>query len=257
MSEYLRTALIVCPLIFLAGFIDSIAGGGGLISLPAYLFAGLPAHVAAGTGKFSSSCGLATASFKYIKEGKVRMAVALWSALGCIVGASIGTRLALYFAERTLRMIMLAAIPLVALFLFTRKDFGRDDADDGYEMERKKEAILSLLIGLAVGCYDGLIGPGAGTFLIIGFTTVLGVDLLRASGCAKVSNMASNITSIFLYAGAGKIAYAIGIPAAVCATIGSYVGARYAVRGGSAKVRRVLFLVLGLLFAKLIWDLFA
>ena len=124
-------------------------------------------------------------------------------------------------------------------------------------MDRKKEAILSVLIGLAVGCYDGLIGPGAGTFLILGFTTVLGVDLLRASGCAKVSNMASNVTSIFLYAGAGKIAYLIGVPAAVCSMLGSYVGARYAVRGGSTKVRKVLFLVLGLLFAKLVYDLFA
>jgi len=248
--------LIVLPLIFLSGFIDAIAGGGGLISLPAYLFAGLPAHYAAGTGKFSSSCGLAMASFKYIKEGKVRMAVALWSALGCIVGAATGTRLALYFEERTLRMIMLAAIPLAALFLFTRKDFGKDEEDE-IVMDRKKEAILSVLIGLAVGCYDGLIGPGAGTFLILGFTTVLGVDLLRASGCAKVSNMASNVTSIFLYAGAGKIAYLIGVPAAVCSMLGSYVGARYAVRGGSAKVRKVLFLVLGLLFAKLVYDLFA
>ena len=256
MQEYIKMLIIVCPLIFLAGFIDSIAGGGGLISLPAYLFAGLPAHYAAGTGKFSSCCGLASASFKYIKEGKVYMAVALWSALGCVAGAGMGTRLALYFEERTLRMIMLVAIPIVAVFLLGRKDMGRDISEP-FEMERKKQALLSFLIGLVVGMYDGLIGPGAGTFLILGFTGFLGIDLLRASGCAKVSNMASNFTSIVLYASSGKIMYGIAVPAALCSMLGSYAGARYAVKGGSSKVRKMMLIVLVLLFVKLIYDLIA
>lgn len=254
MHEYVKMLLIVCPLIFLAGFIDSIAGGGGLISLPAYLFAGLPAHYAAGTGKFSSCCGLASASYKYIKEGKVLMSVALYSALGCIVGAGIGTRLALLFSERTLRMIMLAAIPVVAIFLLTRKDFGKEKTVD-LQLSRKKEAVMSFAIGAVVGVYDGLIGPGAGTFLIIGFTGALGIDLLRASACAKVSNMASNFTSIVLYAISGKIMYTIALPAALCSMMGSYAGAHYAVKGGSGKVRKVMIIVLVLLFAKLLYDL--
>ena len=94
---YLQTLLILCPLVFLAGFVDAIAGGGGLIALPAYLFAGLPAHTAIGSNKLSSCCGLVAACTKYFKEKKVRLSVALWSALGCIIGAGCGTRLALFF----------------------------------------------------------------------------------------------------------------------------------------------------------------
>ncbi|MBQ9925607.1 MAG: sulfite exporter TauE/SafE family protein, partial [Clostridia bacterium] len=145
----LGTLLIVCVLIFLAGFVDAIAGGGGLISLPAYLFAGFPVHTAIGSNKFSSCAGLASAGIKYLKEGKVRMSVALWSALGCIIGAGAGTRLGLFFSDRTLHMIVLVALPIVAVFLATRKDLGADGKE--VMLDRKKEAILATVIGIAVG----------------------------------------------------------------------------------------------------------
>ena len=254
MTDYLQTLLVVCPLIFLAGFIDAIAGGGGLISLPAYLFAGLPAHTAIGTNKFSSCAGLASASVKYFREGKVRLSVALWSALGCVIGAGTGTRLALLFSERTLRMIVLCALPIVAVFLATRKDLGVDkDREPGFS--RKKEALLSLAIGACVGLYDGMIGPGAGTFLILGFTTFLGIGLVQASACAKVSNMASNLTSVLIYAFSGNVRYLIALPAALCSIVGSYAGARVAVRGGGKRVKQFMYVVLALLFVKLVWDL--
>ena len=178
--EYVQSLLIICPLIFLAGFIDAIAGGGGLIALPTYLFAGFPAHTAVGCNKFSSCAGLVAASTKYFREGKVRVSVALWSALGCIMGAGCGTRLALLIPERSLRMVMLVVIPLVAVFLATRKDLGTDEGKD-QPLSRKKEAMISTAIGVVVGLYDGLIGPGAGTFLILGFTTFLGSGLVQAS----------------------------------------------------------------------------
>ena len=253
--EYVQSLLIICPLIFLAGFIDAIAGGGGLIALPTYLFAGFPAHTAVGCNKFSSCAGLVAASTKYFREGKVRVSVALWSALGCIIGAGCGSRLALLIPERSLRMVMLVVIPLVAVFLATRKDLGTDEGKD-QPLSRKKEALISTAIGVVVGLYDGLIGPGAGTFLILGFTTFLGSGLVQASACAKVSNMASNLTSVVLYAASGNIRYMVALPAAVCSIVGGWCGARTAVKGGGKRVKQVMYVVLVLLFVKLAYDLF-
>ena len=254
--EYLQTLLIVCPLIFLAGFIDAIAGGGGLIALPTYLFAGFPAHTAVGCNKFSSCAGLVAASAKYFREGKVRVSVALWSALGCIIGAGCGTRLALLIPERSLRMVMLVVIPLVAVFLATRKNLGTDEGEQ-VTMSRRREALVSVAIGLAVGLYDGLIVPGAGTFLILGFTTFLKLGLVQASACAKVSNMASNLTSVVLYAFSGNILYALALPAAACSVVGGWCGAKVAVKGGGKRVKQFMYIVLILLFVKLISALIA
>ncbi len=252
--ELLHTLLIICPLVFLAGFIDAIAGGGGLIALPAYLFAGLPAHTAIGSNKLSSCAGLVAASAKYFREGKVRLTCALWSALGCIIGAGCGTRLALLLSERSLRLAVLIALPIVAVFLATRKQLGASD-DCELTITRRKEAALALAIGVAVGLYDGLIGPGAGTFLILGFTALMNMGLVQASACAKVSNMASNLTSVVLYALSGNILYAIAIPAACCSVAGGWFGARTAVRGGGKRVKQVMYVVLALLFVKLVTDL--
>lgn len=253
MPEYLKMLIIICPLIFCAGFIDAIAGGGGLIALPAYLFAGLPSHDAIGTNKLAGGSGLVASSIKYIKEGKVRMSVAVWSALGCIGGAAAGGWLALLMPEQVLRILMLAAVPVVAVFLATRKNLGSSDNEK--LVERKKEALISILIGFGVGIYDGMIGPGTGTFLILAFTTFLGLELVNASGCAKVSNLASNLTSIVIYAFSGNIRYTIAIPAAVCSVTGSWLGAKVAVKGGGKRVKQFMYVVLVLLFAKLIFDL--
>lgn len=253
MPEYLKMLIIICPLIFCAGFIDAIAGGGGLIALPAYLFAGLPSHDAIGTNKLAGGSGLVASSIKYIKEGKVRMSVAVWSALGCIGGAAVGGWLALLMPEQVLRILMLAAVPVVAVFLATRKNLGSSDNEK--LLERKKEALISILIGFGVGIYDGMIGPGTGTFLILAFTTFLGLELVNASGCAKVSNLASNLTSIVIYAFSGNIRYTIAIPAAVCSVTGSWLGAKVAVKGGGKRVKQFMYVVLVLLFAKLIFDL--
>ncbi|MBQ2865942.1 MAG: sulfite exporter TauE/SafE family protein [Clostridia bacterium] len=253
MPEYLRMLLLICPLIFCAGFIDAIAGGGGLIALPAYLFAGLPSHDAIGTNKLAGGSGLIASSIKYIKEGKVRFSVAVWSALGCIGGAAVGGWLALLMPERILKMLMLAAVPAVAVFLAVRKDQSTEKEEK--LLSRKKEAAIALCIGFGVGIYDGMIGPGTGTFLILAFTAFLGLELVTASGCAKVSNLASNLTSVVIYACSGNIRYAIAIPAALCSVTGSWLGAKVAVKGGGKRVRQFMYVVLVLLFAKMIYDL--
>lgn len=252
MPELLRTCLIVCPLVFLAGFVDSVAGGGGIISIPAYLLAGVPTRLALGTNKLVNCFGTGLSVGKYLKNGKVRLRVAVISALGSILGSFVGTRLALLVREQTLRVAVLVALPCVALFLCFNRGFGSEGRER--DLSPAASAAVSLAIGLVIGCYDGLIGPGTGTFLILAFTAFLGLDLLTASGCAKVSNLASNITSAIVYIASGNVRYLLALPAVVFCMAGNYLGARYAIRGGSRNVRRVMFLVLGLLFVKVIVD---
>lgn len=254
MENLLQICIIVCPLVFLAGFVDSVAGGGGLISLPAYLFVGIPPHMASGTNKVVNSMGTALATWKYIKSGKVRIKLGLLAAVGALIGSSIGTRIALFLNQEVLQTILLIALPVAAIILTIKKDFGNDTDTTPHE-DTAKESITCLLIGLVMGCYDGMIGPGTGTFMIMAFTAVVGMDLLTASGCAKMGNLASNISSAVLWILSGQVMFALVIPCALFNLLGNYLGAQYAIKGGSKKIRGMIFLVLGLLFVKFFYEL--
>ena len=246
--------LAVCPLLFLGGFVDSVAGGGGLITLPAYLFAGIPVHIASGTNKVVNSMGTGVATVNYIRSGKVDLRAAAWAAGGALAGAAAGARLALWCSEQVLQACVLVALPVVAVILVVKKDMGRTSVTEE-RWSRRQRAALSLLIGFVIGMYDGMIGPGTGTFMIMAFTLVLGMDLLTASGCAKVANLASNAASAVVWILSGKVYWTLVVPAAACCILGNWCGARYAIRGGSEKVRGMIFLVLALLFVKLGWEL--
>ena len=257
MNELIRLYLIVCPLIFLGGFVDSVAGGGGLITLPAYLMAGLPTHMAMGTNKVVNAIGTGTAALRYLKSGKVRVRIAVISAAGALAGSAIGTRIALLIPEDILKILMLVALPVVAVVLTVKKDFGREGSTPAKAYSSRYEAAAAALIGLLIGCYDGLVGPGTGTFMIMAFTVALSMDLITASGCAKIGNLASNVASAVIFILNGKVFWVLAVPAALCNAIGGYCGARYAIRGGSGKIRGMIFLVLGLMFVKMLWDLLA
>ena len=256
MNELLRQLLIICPFIFLAGFVDSIAGGGGVISLPTYLFAGLPAHLAAGTNKFAMCLGTTMASVNYLRAGKVHLQVALYSVIGAFIGSAIGARTALYVNELMLKNLMLVVLPLVAIFMllkdriFDKRRLKEQELTDPIPLSPKKIAVLSLLIGLVIGVYDGLIGPGTGTFLILAYSWFMGLDLVTGSGCAKMCNLASNVAALIVYLIGGKVVFAIGIPAAICAILGNFAGSKLAIKGGAKYIRIVMILVFVLLFVK-------
>ena len=254
MTELLKMYLIVCPLIFLGAFVDSVAGGGGLITLPAYMMAGVPVHFAAGTNKVVAGCGAATATVKYFRSGKVKVRPALGAAIGALIGGYIGAEIAKLLSDSLLKGLMLVALPVVALFLVLKKDFGQDAGERRYS--RRREMLVSLAIGLVIGCYDGMIGPGTGTFMIMAFTALLHMDMVTASGCSKVGNLASNIAAAVSFIIGGKVMWALVVPAAACSMLGNYCGARYAIRGGGKKIRGMIFVVLGMLFVKMLADLF-
>lgn len=248
--------LIVLPLVFLGGFVDSVAGGGGIITLPAYLMAGIPAHLAAGTNKAVNGSGTLVATLKYFRSGKILLRPAVVAAVGALIGSALGTELAALISEKTLETLMLIALPCVAVFLTVKKDFGKDiPPEERPVFSPRRELLVSALIGLVFGCYDGLIGPGTGTFMILGFTGFLSLDLITAGGCAKASNLASNVASAVVWILHGNVIWQLALPAIACSILGNYLGARYAIRGGSKKIRNMMFVVLALLFVKMLYEL--
>lgn len=250
MQPTLRMLLILCPFTFLAGFVDSVAGGGGLISLPAYYLAGLPPHLAAGTNKLSAGLGTVAASGRFIAGGKVSWRVALLSALGALPGSWLGTTVQLHIPADMVRVMILCVIPAVAFVVLDK----RASLERSVTLQGWQEATISLAIGLAIGFYDGLVGPGTGTFLIIMFTLLLGLNTVQASGTAKLVNLASNMAALVTYTMAGQVMYRLGIPAAACAIAGNLLGAGMTIRRGTGFIRKMLLVVLALLLAKMLWD---
>ncbi len=242
--------LIVCPLALLAGFVDSVAGGGGLISLPAYYLAGLPPVLAAGTNKLSAALGTTVAAFRYGKAGQVHWRVGLAAVAGALPGSALGAALLQLIPENTMRIIVIGAIPLVAVVVLRR----RDALSPRMRVPEKGVLPAGFLVGLFIGFYDGLVGPGTGTFLILLFTLILGMEAVKASGTAKIVNLASNVAALFMLLLKGHVLFLLGLPAALCAMVGGYLGAGMTIRRGTGFIRWMLMAVLALLLAKMIWD---
>lgn len=239
------------PLIFLSGFVDSIAGGGGIISLSAYLAAGLPAHMALGTNKVSAFLGTGISTWRFARRGHVRWDAAAVSFVGGLGGSAAGARLALFVDERVLVYIMLAVLPVIAALVLRGVGFApRETA-----MARGRMLALATSIGFVIGGYDGFFGPGTGTFLIMAFTGILGFDVLTACGNAKVVNFASNIAAAVTFIVNGQVVYALAVPCALCAIAGQYIGAGLAMKRGVRIVRPMVLVVIVLLMGKIVLDL--
>ena len=240
--------------VFLAGFVDSAAGGGGLISLPAYLFVGLPPHTAIGCNKFSSACGTTLSAARFFKNGAVDWQVAAISAVCSFVASYLGIRIALMINQETLKTVLVIVLPIVAVLLLFKRNFGAEN--QSADIPKKKEFTLAACAGLVIGFYDGLIGPGTGTIAIIVFSAGMKYDLKTASGNAKVMNLASNYASLIAVITGNKVIYSIAIPAAVFGIIGNYIGAGFAIKKGTAFIKPLMICVIVLLFGKLFYDVF-
>jgi uncharacterized membrane protein YfcA len=248
----LSAFFIVCPLVFLAGFVDSIAGGGGLISLPAYLAAGIPIHYAMGTNKCSSTVGAITASFRYYRNGYVDMPLCAPSIAAALAGSALGTSLTLLVNERFLQGLLLVVLPITAFYVLRKKDF----TIQGNPLPRRRTIVLAGVISFVIGGYDGFFGPGTGTFLILLYMGLAKIDPRTASGNAKVVNLASNVASAALFIANGRAILPLGLAAGVFSIAGSYLGSGLVIRRGAKVIRFVILAVLGLLFVKIAWDIF-
>lgn len=240
--------LIVCPLVGIAGFVDSIAGGGGLISLPAYLISGLPVHTCIATNKLSSSMGTAVATAKYALSGYIDWHLGVFCAAASLCGAALGANIALLISDSLFRILMLIILPLTALYVLRRKDLFSDA--NRRELSFRRCAVLSSLIAFALGLYDGFYGPGTGTFLILLLTRFAHMDLRRANGITKVINLSSNIASLTVYLLSGQVLMLLGLCAGLFSVLGNYLGSRCFTEKGSAIARPVILLVLCVFFVR-------
>ncbi len=239
---------IVCPLLFLSGFIDAIGGGGGLISLPAYLLAGLPVHSAIATNKLSGSCGTALATFKFIRRGLVNWKLAVPTVLAAVCGSFCGARASMAVDEGVMETLLLLVQPAAAFIVLRSRSF----RDEGEMTLDRRTWVTALVSAAAVGFYDGFYGPGTGTFLIIAFTAAARFPLKNANAHAKVINLTTNLTSLWVFLTGGQVVFALGLAGAVCSMAGNFLGAELAVKRGAKLTKPVILIVLGLLACKLL-----
>ena len=244
-----QTFLIVCPFLFLAGLIDAIGGGGGLISLPAYLIAGLPPHAAVATNKLSSTCGTTFATLRFIKNGLVNIKLAIPSVIAAIIGSSIGANLSLLIEEEIMLYIMVAILPICAFLVLNKKLF--HDGNEDQVILNRRTYITATIAALVIGMYDGFYGPGTGTFLIIAFAIFAKISMKTANAQAKVINLTSNITSLIIFLINGEVLFSVGIVAAVCNMLGGYIGAGLVLKNGAKIVKPSIIFVLILLALKI------
>ena len=245
MDVSLHMLLIVCPLVFLAGLVDSIGGGGGLISLPAYLFAGIPPHRALAPKKLSSSLGTTISAARLFRSLDLPLAGAC--VVCSLIGSWGGSSLALLASEKLIQYMLLPVLPVVAYYVLRKKDL---DHAGQKQLSRRKTFLICMPVSLLVGTYDGFYGPGTGTFLILLYTSLASLDLLTASANTKAVNLASNIGALAVFILNGKVCFPIGLPAALFCIAGHYLGAGMVVKNGTRVVRPVILLVLTVLFVK-------
>ena len=242
--------IIVCPMVFLAGFVDAIAGGGGLISLPAYLIAGVPTHMALGTNKMSSMMGTAIATGRFAKNGYIQFKKVVWFIVAALIGSSIGSNLTLLVSDKILQYMMIVILPIVAFYVMRNKKMG-DDSLAGTLPERKS-FLIALASALIIGIYDGFYGPGTGTFLLLILTGAARMDVRKASALTKVINLASNVAALVNFLVNGTVLYGLGLAAGVFCIAGHYIGSGLVVHNGQRIVRPVILVVLAILFVKII-----
>ncbi|WP_252507371.1 TSUP family transporter [Treponema sp. C6A8] len=242
--------LIVCPMLFLAGFVDSIAGGGGLISLPAYLLAGLPIHTAIGTNKFSSAFGTTLSTVRFIRQKLVIARFAIPSVFFGFSGSAIGAKLSLLVSETVLKSLLLVVLPIAAFCVLNRRIFRPNESDNiKYDF---KTFFVVMLSAFLVGIYDGLYGPGTGTFLIIAFSVFARFSIKRANAHTKVINLSTNIAALVVFLLNGQVLIPLGIAAAVSNMLGNYVGSGLVMTKGVKIVKPLVIFVLTLLLVKII-----
>lgn len=255
MSIELHHIIFLCIAAFAAGFVDAIVGGGGLIQTPAALIilGTHPVSPVLATVKIPSFSGTAFAAAQYVKKVPIRWKLLTLLCTIAFFSAYAGSQLLLHVSNSFMKPVLLIVLATVAVYTYTKKDFGR-------QQERKKdskhELLYSVLISAFVGFYDGFIGPGTGSFLILLFIAFLGFDFLQASAHAKLVNLATNLGSITLFIINGKIIWLIALPMAVFNALGGIAGARLAIVKGNRFIRTFFLLIVVATLLRFMYDVF-
>lgn len=247
----LTTFLIVCPLVFLGGFVDAVAGGGGLISLPAYMIAGLPVHNSIATNKLSSGMGTTVSTIRFARGGNIPWKKALPCVIMAMIGSAAGARLALLVDAELFKRLMLVIIPIAAYYVLKNKSMGADPDP----LDFKKMMIRASAVALVIGAYDGFYGPGTGTFLILLLSSFAKFRLGEANGVAKSINLTTNITSLAVYLTSGKVIIILGLIAGLFGIAGNYIGVSFFNEKGAKAVKPIMLVVLTIFFIRILTEI--
>lgn len=242
---FLFTILLLCFAGFLASIIDAIAGGGGLITIPAYLMAGVPPHMALGTNKLCATCSSLTSCFGFAKNGKIESNIFKILAPFSLIGALLGVNTVMGIDAKYLNIIVLVLLIIVGSFSLFSRDMGLEDNFQGLD---KKNIFFGILLSLGLGFYTGFFGPGTGAFMMFGLITVFKFDFIKASGNSKPLNTVSNLSSLILFAIHGQINYKLAIPVSIAMIIGAKLGTKIALNKGT-KLIKPIFVTMSLLIA--------
>ena len=247
--------LCVSCFAFLAGLLDAVVGGGGLIQLPALMifFPKTDLATLLGTNKLSSIAGTSVAVWRYSLHVKLDWKTILPAAFSAFVFSFLGAQTVIFLSHVNLRPWILALLIVVAIYTFVRKDFGSLHAP---HLTPGRQLALGLFVGAALGFYDGFFGPGTGSFLIFAFIGLFGFDFLNATASAKVLNAMTNLGAILCFAQSGNVLYSLALPMAVANVAGSLVGTRLAILKGSRFVRVLCLAVVSAIILKLAYDYF-
>lgn len=247
----LGQAAVILPLVFLAGFVDAVAGGGGLISLPGFIMSGLPIHYVIGTNKMSAFLGTSLATAKYITNGYVPWRPALFGMVFAMAGSAAGARAALYMDPVIFKTIILIVLPVTAIYVFCRKSIESEKPP----FPEKKTIVLAMGIAFFLGLYDGFYGPGTGTFLLLLLTGIAHLKLTEANGVTKVINWTTNAAALAVFLYHGTVMIPLGLLAGAFNVAGNYLGVKYFERNGAGSVKNLILLVLVIFFAKTVYEL--
>ena len=240
--EYLGDLWYLVPLLFVAGVLDGIAGGGGIIALPAYLLTGMPVHSAYACNKLQSGMGTFCSCFKYVREKYADLKVAL-IAIPTTVGASfLATRFIMGMGGETVKIIIAVCIPVAVVLMFLKRKMAAGSVKE--HKLNAKVVLLALLSGALLGTYDALFGPGGGTIAMILFSLLMGYDLRVGNGNGKIIIVASNFTAMVNYILSGLMIWHVAIPCALANMVGSYLGASIVVKKGEEVIFPAMIAVL-------------
>jgi len=242
----------LCLIGYIAAIVDSIAGGGGVITLPAYLAFGIPPQMSLGTNKFSGTASSLTSSFRYFRFGKINLSLLKYLIPFSLIGSALGVLTVLRIKQDTLRIVMIVLIFFVGIYSSFSKRLGQKDHYKGYTL---KTLLGGILLAFFLGFYDGFFGPGTGSFLIFGLLKIYHFDFLNASGNSKMLNFTSNITSLTLFAIHGKIVYLYAIPVSLFMVFGAISGSKIAYKKGARIIKPIFILMTFAVVIKLLIDL--
>lgn len=245
------TYIVMALVAFCAGWVDSIAGGGGLLTVPALFLAGLPPKIALGTNKLQSVCGTITASTRYYLAGKVERPWLKYFLPLALVGSALGTSSILSLSPDIIKPLFIPVFVFIGIYMAVKKETG---AQEDKKKRTNKRFALACGLVFAIGFYDGFFGPGTGIFLFMVLVLVTGLDAVRATGTTKLINGTTNLAALAVFLTKGSLHISLGLTMACANAMGGYVGSKMAMDKGQRLIRFVVIAVVLAMSARLAYD---